>query len=252
MITLLLPPVCSAKIIIRKLARKKVDFEYLINSKMLSSEAADLIKSYISEKHNILVAGKLNSGKSSLISAMLYELGEVRSVLVQKFPLITGLPPSVETFLTGTLDDTGFENLMTSVSLMAPSFIFTDLNSVKYTDYIINSFSDLHGFVTALRADSVAAAVAKISASVMFSEKCTEKAAKAALAKIFDFIVFVDDCKLKSISALSLNKAGSLVLTAIEVPEPVSLQPEGLAEPVLQKPEALPVKNSGSFLARYQ
>ena len=252
LITLLLPPVCSAKIIIRKLARKKVDFEYLINSKMLSSEAADLIKSYISEKHNILVAGKLNSGKSSLISAMLYEPGEVRSVLVQKFPLITGLPPSVEIFLTGTLDDTGFENLMTSVSLMEPSFIFTDLNSVKYTDYIINSFSDLHGFVTSLRADSVAAAVAKISASVMFSEKCTEKAAKAALAKIFDFIVFVDDCKLKSISALSLNKAGSLVLTAIEVPEPVSLQPEGLAEPVLQKPEALPVKNSGSFLARYQ
>lgn len=154
--------------------------------------------------------------------------------------------------MTGTLDDAGFENLMTSVLLMAPSYIFTDLNSVKYTDYIINSFSDLHGFVTALRADSVAAAVAKISASIMFSEKCTEKAAKAALAKIFDFIVFVDNYKLKAICALSLNKAGSLVLSAIEVPEPVSPQPEDLMEAVPQVSETLPVKNYGSFLARYQ
>ena len=261
LITLLLPPVCAENIIIRKLARGKVDFEYLVTTDMLNTKTVDMLKLVLSERRNILIAGRLSSGKSSILSAMIHCAGGTRAVLFQKHPLIEVPPQPAHGFLTAGLDEEGFENLLSSALVMQPEYIFADLNSVKYTDAIINARPALKGFISSVRADSVVAAVSKLASSIMFGEKCTEKAAKAAIARIFDYILFVEKGKLASIVALSLNKAGSLVMSEVYLPsdEPEAVSSEAVPEQALASaPEieksrsSKKKKSSGSFRSRYQ
>ena len=267
MITILQPPVCAAKIIIRKLARTTIDFEYLVSAGMLNTNTVEMIKTLLSEKRNILITGTMNCGKSALISAMLNELKGIRSFLFQKFPLIDAPEAPAQSFLTGTLDDEEFDSLISAVSLMSPSYVFADLNSAKFTDAVVSALPALKGFVAALRADSVVSAVSKLASSIVSSEKCTEKAAKAAIARTFDYIFFIQNGCLNTMVSLSLNKAGSLVMTQVPIPQEVQV-PEVQAEPQPEaqmqvaevssqsaaagEPEAPAPKVYSSFRSRYQ
>ncbi len=261
LITLLLPPVCTEMIIIRKLAQGKVDFEYLVSACMFNAKTADILKLCLSERRNILITGRLSSGKSSLLSAMLQGVG-TRAVLFQKYPLIEVPSQPAQGFLTAGLDEEGFENLVSSALVMQPEYIFADLNTVKYTDVIINARPALKGFISSVRADSVVAAVSKLASSIVFSEKCTEKAAKAAIARTFDYILLVENGKLVSIVSLSLNKAGSLVMAEVPLSseEPdvvpsefVQTKAEASAPEVVKEASSKTKKKaSGSFRSRYQ
>lgn len=252
LITMLLPPVCEPKIVIKKLSRRKFDFEYLNECGMLTKPAIELIKSYISEKKNILITGKIDSGKSALLSAIVNELADRRCALLQEFAMIKpeGL---VETFSAGSLKEGEFEKLISTIVSSLPEYIFADLNFVKYTDFIMNALSGLNGFISTVRANSVVSAVVKLASAAIYSEKCTEKTAKANIAKVFDYIIHIDDCKLVSITSLSLNKAGSLMLTDVEIPEEITPYP--YPDPLpdsLASLEAHPLKDYSSFRSRFQ
>lgn len=250
LITMLLPPVCEPKIVIKKLSRRKFDFEYLNSCGMLSKPAVELIKSFIIEKKNILITGKIDSGKSALLSAIINELANKRSALLQEFQMIkpVGL---VETFSAGGLQECEFEKLISTIISSLPEYLFADLNFVKYTDFIMNSLSGLHGFVSTIRANSVVSAIVKLASSAIYNEKCTEKTAKANIAKVFDYIIYVDNCKLISVASLSLNKAGSLMLTELEIPEDITSQPEALPDPQSSL-DTQPLKDYSSFRSRFQ
>lgn len=250
LVTMLLPPVCEPKIVIKKLSRRKFDFEYLNACGMLSKPAVELIKSFLNEKKNILITGKIDSGKSALLSAIINELADKRSALLQEFPMIKP-QGQVETFSAGGLKEGEFEKLISTVISTLPEYLFADLNFVKYTDFIMNSLSGLNGFVSTIRANSVVSAIVKLASSAVYSEKCTEKTAKANIAKVFDYIIYIDGCKLVSITSFSLNKAGSLMLSEIEIPEDITSQPEAFPDPQASL-KASPLTEYSSFRSRFQ
>ncbi len=257
LITIILPPVCDGKIIFRKLERDSIDFNFLISEGMVSFETAELIKSFLKEKKNILIVGKLSSGKSALLSAMLNEIKDERTALVQCSPIIPKLSRNIESFFTSSLNENEVENLLSSILVMKPLFFFADLNSCKNLDLIMNLCSaTLSGFVSSIIADSVTSAIYSLASICSYRERCTEKLAKANIANIFDYILFLENKELKSISTLSLNKSGSLVVSNLPLPESVHQSEEAQNVPAQecnQNSSEFPSrKDYSSFRSRYQ
>ena len=74
------------------------------------------------------------------------------------------------------------------------------------------------GYIASVEAETMTQAVIKLAGYKIYSEKFSEKQAKAFLASQFEYIVLLKKSdnsilNIEKIAKLSLNKAGSLVLS---------------------------------------
>lgn len=203
LITIVRPPAGQYYLLIRKKSREKTDFAYLLENNKIDESIYAFFEYLLNSQKNILLSGVLDCGKTSYINSFLEFVNN--TVLFQNTKIL-----DVPSYLCEALSESEFENLINAISFSKPDYIYFDLNrgySFNYSD---------GGIVSTIRAESVFDAVTKISADEMCHRKITEKQAKANIAKSFDYIVHLgSDLMIESVSELSLNKAGSLVLNEV-------------------------------------
>lgn len=214
-VTIFEPPVCEKKILFEKLKTDKVDFAYLINDGSINNEIFDFIKSLIEQKKNILVCGSSGCGKTAFLSALSRDCSvHSRCAIFENYPILN-CDNSDRYFVKG-LKDNELSDLVSAAAKLKYDYTINDTESLSL---ILNEdFSK--GYCASLDSGSLTQAVTKLAGYQLYNEKCSEKQAKAFVASRFDYILLLEKSeasmfKISSIVDLSLNKAGSLVLTEI-------------------------------------
>ena len=214
-ITIFAPPVCEKKILFEKLKTDKVDFNFLIEDGSINQEIYEFIRSLISGKKNILIAGAASSGKTALISAVAAEIDKSqRCAMFENYPIINC--GKFDKYSIKGLNENELADLFSAVSKLRYDYI---INDTEYLPAVLNELFK-QGYYADIEAESITQAITKLAGHKVYNEKCTEKQAKADIATKFEYIFLLEKnntslFKITSIARLSLNKAGSLVLTEI-------------------------------------
>lgn len=200
-ITVIMQPVSSIFIYIKKRRACSIDFEYLVKSGKIDVNIREFLTSIVKNKKGILIAGIADSGKSFYTEAMLKLIDSYS--LFQENEVIKS-----EGYICGNLSGDDFENILEAVKSENPEYFIFDLN---------NGFAGMSGnaIISTIRADSALQAVTKLAARESVTYKLTEKQAKANIASKFEYLICLDGLCIASILKLSLNKAGSLVMAEI-------------------------------------
>lgn len=189
LITVIMPSVSISGINIT--IRKYIDSDvnYLLNNSMLSKEVYDFIIAAIENKKNIVISGDVNTGKSTLLNALLKNsIAEKRSVLAEDFPVLgNNLSSAVRVKLDRTSVD--FSALVSGLIKMEPEYIITDLN------YSIPEIADRKGVINTLHASSVEGCISKLVNAVVAEQNISEKLAKLYVLTNYDYIVQVNKLK---------------------------------------------------------
>lgn len=214
-VTVFAPPFCEKKILFEKFKTDKVDFDYLIKDGSISDKNYELITRLITDKKNILIAGASGCGKTAFLTAAANELSKnSRIAILENYPMI--LSEDTDKYTINGLNEHGLFELQKAVKKLKYDYI---VNDTCNTDTIFSS--NINGGVWAsIDAETTAQTVTKLSAYRAYNEKCTEKLAKAYLAENYNYIIQLEEdkkslFKISSISELSLNKSGSLMLTEV-------------------------------------
>ena len=214
-VTVFAQPFCEKKIFFEKLKTDNVDFDYLIKDGSISEENLELIKKFISDRKNILIAGASESGKTAFLTALANELNKTsRIAIFENTPFI--FSEDADKYTISGLNEQALSELLNSVKKLKYDYILNDTGNIGS----LLSYSFSGGVIASLEADTITQAVTKISSYKSYYEKCSEKLAKAYAAEKFDYIILLEQnndalFKISSISELSLNKAGSLVIAEI-------------------------------------
>lgn len=199
-ISLILPPVSEMFIHIKKLRKNSIDFTYLVQSGKIDEKILEFLLSLVKNKKSILISGLLDSGKTSYVEAFLGLLESYSLFHENGFLKSKG-------FLCSNLDSDEFENLLDAVKSEKTDYYIFDLNNGY-------SISDI-AVISTIRADSAVHAVTRLAGIEASKQKITEKQSKADIASNFDYIIHLDKLYIASLLKLSLNKAGSLVMSEV-------------------------------------
>lgn len=161
--------------------RKKSVFtpEYLIKSGMLTNEIYEFLISAIDMKKNIVISGGINSGKTSLINAIISKpLKNKRTFILENSPQITFDSNSSVKFKN---DD----GIISYIAKSSPEYLVCDLN------YIEPEFIDMNGVITTIRANSTDSAIQALIGMCVVGG-LPAKFAKNKALKNFDYIVHLE------------------------------------------------------------
>lgn len=212
-ITLFAPPVSEKKILFEKMSAEHVTLDLLVEENSISQEEKDFLKNIISERKNLLVAAPASCGKTALLAAIIDEVSKFsRSAVLENSPVIN--QNKADSYLIRGLNDNELDDLLNAVSKLKYDYTIND------TEYLPAILSDRlkEGYIASVEAETMTQAVIKLAGYKIYSEKFSEKQAKAFLASQFEYIVLLKKSdnsilNIEKIAKLSLNKAGSLVLS---------------------------------------
>lgn len=210
LISIIMPSVSISGISIT--IRKYVDSDedYLLSNSMLSKDIYNFLISVIKDKKNIVISGDVNTGKSTLLNALLKSsIDEKRVVLAEDFPILSNNSGSI---MRVKLDkkSTDFNALVSSIIKIEPEYIVTDLN------YSIPEIVDRKGIISTLHASSIEATISKLVNSVAATENLSEKLAKSFVLTNYDYIVQINklnDGKRCVTSIVELSPARTAALS---------------------------------------
>lgn len=164
--------------------RKKSVFtpEYLIKSGMLTNEIYEFLISAIDMKKNIVISGGINSGKTTLIDAIISKpLKNKRTFILENNPQINFDSNSVVKFKNN-------EGIISYIAKSSPEYLVCDLN------YIEPEFIDMNGVITTIRANSTDSAI-QVLIGMCVVGGLPAKFAKNKALKNFDYIVHLEKCE---------------------------------------------------------
>ncbi len=159
------------------------DINFLLNNDFATKEIFDFLISAINAKKNIVISGGINSGKTTLLNAILKDiLPNKRLVLLEKTPQICTEPEQAIKLLTEPNSD-NFGDLLENTEKLLPEYTLTDLNAP------LPQIIERIGKITTLRANSADSALTKLVNTCISHENLPEKNAKQLVLKNYDYIV---------------------------------------------------------------
>lgn len=233
-------------IIIRKI--KDSDINTLLNNDFASKEIFDFLISAINAKKNIVISGRINSGKTTLLNAIIKDiLPNKRLILLEKIPQINAESDQTIKLLTAPNSD-NFADLLESTEKLLSEYTLTDLNTP------IPQILEKIGKITTLRANSADSALAKLVNNCISHENLPEKNARQLVLKNYDYIVQIDTIDgVRRISTITeLTPARTAALSV----KPVAIWVNGAYETNFPQPltsilaDSL-ISQAGSMTARF-
>ena len=132
--------------------------------------------------------------------------------MLENSPVINQI--KADSYLIRGLNDNELDDLLNAVSKLKYNYTIND------TEYLPAILSDRlkEGYIASVEAETMTQAVIKLAGYKIYSEKFSEKQAKAFLTSQFEYIVLLKKSdnsilNIEKIAKLSLNTAGSLVLS---------------------------------------
>ena len=237
-ITVIMPSIsqCGFNITIRKFCQSSM--EVLLKKNMMTKEIFDFLVSIVASGKNIVISGDINTGKSSLLEALIFScLLNKRVALFEEFQAISVCGNFLMKFVTGRTSD-DYHLLTSDVLKMMPEYIIVDFNSA------VPELSEVSGGIFTLRAASVESALSKLMSGFIAYEHLPDKAAKMRVYTNYDYIVQINTCKdgvkrVTSIVELTPARTSALSVKVIakfvdgdyvtEIPQPLtSIRAESL------------------------
>lgn len=162
------------------------DINMLINNEFATKEIFDFLISAINAKKNIIISGGINSGKTTLLNALLENiLINKRLVLIEKTPQISVKLEQGIKFLAEP-NATNFDDLLENIEKLLPEYTLTDLN------ISLPQIFEGSGKIATLRANSADSAFAKLVNACISRESLPEKNVKQQVLRNYDYIVQID------------------------------------------------------------
>lgn len=218
LVTILSEPVCTQKLIIRKLDGKSFNFDYLEDKQILQADIAEFLKSALAAGKKFLISAPQGAGKTKFINAFLNEVkAENRLILFEECELINADKNNLERFDISTLGEIDQRHLLKAVLAYGADYVFSDTNNIGFNIEVADMLTEKTGFVASVAAESPMDALNFYTAVQASRLKCTEKFAKIKFAKYFDYLIQLEkqgtDFVIKTIIEVSSNRAGNPVLT---------------------------------------
>lgn len=190
------PDVClnGVNISIRKI--KSFDIDSLIHDGMLTSELYNFLAEQIENKKRIVIAGSINSGKSTFLDTLIKScLSNKRCYIFEKSGQLSadGIKFDVSKY--------DYTDLLSMIQKSMPEYIISDLNTV-----------DDIALISTLRADSIENAFQTLVSK--YSEM-SDKYAKLKVLNDFDYIVYLNDYKITSVVELKPAKTMALSVNVV-------------------------------------
>lgn len=188
-ITIIMPSISTGGVNITIRKYVPCDMCYIIDNNMMTKEIFDFLAAMATAKKNIVIAGDINSGKSTLLNILMNTvLPGKRSVLLEEMPQLSLNDNNTMRFSINKKSG-DYIALLTDVLKMMPEYIISDLNSS------IPEISDMQGVMTTLRASSVDAAISKLVTEFISDMNLPEKYAKHRVLNNFDYLVQINQMK---------------------------------------------------------
>ena len=188
--------------------------EFLVEKSMMTKEIFDFLVSVISMKKNIVIAGNINTGKTTLADALINScLCGRRSAVIEDVPQLISSSESIIKFLiNNNIADREF--VISTILKMSPEYIVTDLNEP------LADILGREGLIMTLKAGSVSDAFSKLVCAYAVSANLTEKYAKNKVLSEFDYIVYINknSSGLRYVSSIvELSPARTAALSMKEI-----------------------------------
>ena len=220
LVTILKEPVCSTKLILKKVSGTEFDFGYFERRGVLNGDISEFFRMILRCKKRLLISSPVQCGKTSLLNAFINETSDkTRIIVFEEGALINSKRDGLTRFDVEGLDEKEQNDLITTALYYKPDYIFSDINDLEFNIVISELKDNAPGFISTVRANSYIEAFSYYISVLSSRLKCTEKVAKMRFANDIDYIIQIgkEDVgfKISSIVAISSNKAGTPVLTEI-------------------------------------
>lgn len=214
---------CSKTIIIRKVNKISDKFSDLTKKCVLTKNIEDFLYHILEEKKNIIISGNVNTGKSAFLNVFINSINkDKRIVLLDEYSgYSSSISENMLSFGVQGYTKDEFDNLLSAAVKLEPDYIVSDMNetilSGAFYEFIPQG---LKGVITTVRSSSITNAVMKYVMQTQFTQKTTEKQAKAKFASLFDYIIHIEKLsdgtyRLGSMMEITSTKSSSLVLNEI-------------------------------------
>ena len=193
------PELCETglNITIRKV--KNLDMQALLDDGAIAKDVLDFLIDKIENKKRIVIAGGVNSGKSTLLNALAkYCLSEKRCFILQTQEHLVAKSPYWVKF---EVSDSNYEQLREIALKSNPEYIVADLNR-----------ADDVAMLSTIRANSLDGAFANL---VEYYNDLSEKSAKQKVLNNFDYIVYLENTKVVAVAELKPAKTMAQSFTTI-------------------------------------
>ena len=188
----------------------------LITKGMFTEDIYNYLKGIILDRKNIIISGGINSGKTTLINALIEDiLLEKRVYILENSSQVSANSPTLVKFNIPQ-DEQEYSDLISYVQKTASEYIITDTNR------ILEELLCLDAKIVTLRASSAEFAI-KDLISLYIKSGLPEKYAKIKAYSDFDYIIQLEkssdgSIKLESISELSPSKTmASSIKTVVKL-----------------------------------
>lgn len=220
LVTILKEPVCSEKLILKKVADTNFDFSFFERRDILTEDISKFLRTLLNSKKRILISSPVQCGKTAFLNSFINEIpNPARIMLFEEGALINTKNNSITRFDVEGLSEKERRDLITAALYYKPEFIFSDINNIGFNIEITDLAVENFGFVSTVRANSITEAVSFYTSVLVSRLKCTEKLAKIQLAKDIDYIIQLQKndeyFNISSIVEVNANKAGTPVLNEV-------------------------------------
>lgn len=220
LVTVLREPVCSTKLILKKVADTNFDFGFFERRDILNEDITEFLRTILNNKKRILISSPVQCGKTAFVNAFINEADDsARMLLFEEGALINSNHGGLTRFDVECLSEKEQRDLITAALYYKPDFIFSDINNIAFNIEVSDLSAKNSGFISTVRANSVLEALSFYTSVLVSRLKCTEKLAKIQFAKDVDYIIQLQKNEeyfiLNSIVSVSANKAGTPVLTEL-------------------------------------
>ncbi len=220
LITIFTNQLCNPKLILEKLPKETVDFDYLGVRGIINEDIASFLKDSICGGKKILLSSNSAEAAELIINAIANSLPQEKNgIMFLKDSAFKPVNSSVSVFDVSDLSVSDRHTLIDKYLLFSPEFVISATEDNILNTLVLSSVPDELGCILPVIAGNPVLATSVYSVNIASIKNTAEKLAKAEVANFFDYIVQIENnngvIRIQSINDIYTTKSGTPVLKEI-------------------------------------